>query len=239
MKICLCILTRNEISCLEKTLPLLIEFLKNWQGNCLNTVVAVDGNSTDGTVGLFKKNHIKVLTQTGVGRGAAFHTAFNQIKADAWIFYSPDGNEDISDLPKFVNALYDGADLVIASRMCKGAVNEEDINFWKPRKWVNNIFNVCANLFFRRKGPFVSDSINGYRAVTKNGVDLLNLDAQDYTIEFQMTIRALKNGLNIAEFPTVEGQRIAGDESPSIILGLRFIECLWREIKIGKNLQNE
>ena len=104
----------------------------------------------------------------------------------------------------------------------------------RPRKWVNNLFNLGANLFFRRKGSYVTDSINGYRAITKSAVERLSLDAQDYTIEYQMTMRSMKHKLAIHEFPTYEGQRIAGDESPSMTLGFRFIACLLREIKIGK-----
>ena len=46
----------------------------------------------------------------------------------------------------------EGADVVIASRMMKGAVNEEDRQLLRFRKWANNAFNLLANLFFRRSG---------------------------------------------------------------------------------------
>ena len=48
------------------------------------------------------------------------------------------------------------------------------------RKWANNIFNF-ANLAFRRKGLYITDSINGYRAITRETVDKLKLDASGYT----------------------------------------------------------
>ena len=45
-----------------------------------------------------------------------------------------------------------------------------------------------------------------------------------------MTMRALKLGLKIVEFPTIEGQRVAGGTgAPSIGTGLRFINRIWRE----------
>ena len=172
------------------------------------------------------------LGQTRRGRGEAFHLAVSDIPADAFIFFSPDGNEEIEDLPKFRPLLEQGADIVIASRMMKGAVNEEDAQLFRWRKWANNAFNLMANIAFRRTGPFITDSINGYRATTKAVFDSLGLNALDYTIEYQMTIRALKHRLRIVEFPTHEGERIAGESgAPSIPTGLRFIGRFVSELR--------
>jgi hypothetical protein len=60
------------------------------------------------------------------------------------------------------------------------------------------------------------------------------LDASEYTSEYQMTIRAMKHRLKIVEFPTVEGQRVAGETSArSIPTGLRFLSCLGHELFSG------
>lgn len=193
-------------------------------------VVAIDGGSTDGTVEYYREHGVPVIGQSRRGRGDAFLLAFEQIETDAYIFFSPDGNEDIADLPRFKLYLEKGADLVIASRMMPGAVNEEDCNVIRPRKWANKGLNLLCNYLFRNKGPFVTDSINGFRAITRLAVRKLALDATDYTIEYQMTIRAMKKGMVIVEFPTTEGQRIAGETgAPSVRTGLRFVKRLWLE----------
>jgi glycosyltransferase involved in cell wall biosynthesis len=195
-------------------------------------IVAVDGGSTDGTLEYYKEHGISVIGQSRRGRGDAFLLAFERLDADAYIFFSPDGNEDVRDLSKFKPLLEGGADLVIASRMMRGAVNEEDSQWIKPRKWANNVLNLLANVLFRNTGPFVTDSINGYRAITQSAARRLMLDATDYTIEYQMTIRALKHGLTIVEFPTREGPRVAGETgAPSLPTGLRFLKRLWREFQ--------
>ena len=99
----------------------------------------------------------------------------------------------------------------------------------------DNAFTLAANLGFRRSGPYITDTINGYRAITRQAVETLKLDAVDYTIEYQMTIRCLKQGMRIVEFPTVEGRRIAGDTgAPAIPTGLRFLRCLGRETFIRR-----
>lgn len=232
MTIVLVLLVRNERPCLEVVLPT-IPAPGPLAG--YDQVVAVDGGSTDGSAAFLEAHGIRVIAQTRRGRGAAFHQAFADLDADAFIFFSPDGNEDVADLPRFRPLLEAGNDLVIASRMMKGAVNEEDHQVLKLRKWANNAFNLMANLAFRRQGPFVTDSINGYRAITAKAARGLALDALDYTIEYQMTMRALKAGMRIVEFPTIEGQRVAGEtQARSIPTGLRFLDCFWREIRGGR-----
>jgi len=229
MKVALCLLTRNELPCLQVIYP---QIPKPSESSGFDSVWAIDGGSTDGTLDFFKQHGVPVLGQSKRGRGEAFLMAFDAIDADAYLFFSPDGNEAIQDLAKFKPLLEKGSDLVIASRMMKGAFNEEDVHWWRPRKWANNIFNLLANLFFRKGCPYITDSINGYRAITKQAAKKLKLSASDYTIEYQMTMRALKQRLKISEFPTIEGQRISGETgAQSLPTGLRFIKRLYTEIR--------
>ena len=229
MKVALCLLTYNERPCLEQIFPL-IPAPSPHSG--FDQLVAIDGGSTDGTQEYYRERSVPVIGQSRRGRGDAFLLAFERVEADAYVFFSPDGNEDVRDLPKFKQLLQGGADLVIASRMMPGAVNEEDIHLLKPRKWANNALNLLANGLFRGVGPFVTDSINGYRAITRRAAKELKLDALDYTIEYQMTIRALKQRMAIVEFPTREGPRVAGETgAPSFPTGLLFLRRLWTEFR--------
>lgn len=231
MKIALCILTYNERPCLEIIFPKVPKPGAEAGYDCL---CAIDGGSTDGTLDFYRERGVPVILQERRGRGDAFQQAFRRIDADAYIFFSPDGNEDVADLPKFRPLLEAGGDLVIASRMMEGAVNEEDSQLFRWRKWGNNAFNLAAILLFRHQGPFITDSINGYRAITRVAAQRLDLDALDFTIEYQMTIRALKNRMKVVEFATVEGQRVSGEtQAPSILTGLRFLRCLFREVMPG------
>jgi glycosyltransferase involved in cell wall biosynthesis len=228
MKLVLCLLTYNERACLEQVFP---RIPKPSPEAGFDHLVAIDGGSTDGTLDYYRERGVPVIAQSRRGRGDAFLLAFERVEAGGYIFFSPDGNEDASDLPKFRQLLESGADLVIASRMMKGAVNEEDVRLFRPRKWVNNMLNLLANVLFRKTGPYVTDSINGYRAITRSATRQLRLDALDYTIEYQMTIRALKQRMRIVEFPTREGQRVAGESgAPSFPTGIRFLQRLWAEL---------
>jgi len=67
--------------------------------------------------------------------------------------------------------------------------------------------------------------------ITKETAQDLKLDATDYSIEYQMTIRGFKKKKKIVEFPTIEGSRIAGETgAPSIPTEFRFVRRLWREL---------
>ncbi|BDA79180.1 hypothetical protein LPTSP3_g21100 [Leptospira kobayashii] len=227
MKITLVILTLNEIVGLK-------EIFSKIPLKSVDEIIAVDGGSTDGTVEFLKEKKIPVHFQEIKGRGEAFRVAFKKAKGDALILFSPDGNEDPNDIPKFKPLLEAGNDIVIATRMTKDAHNEEDEQFFKWRKWVNNAFTILANIIWNRS-KYVTDTINGFRAITKKTWNEIALDGPGYTIEFQGSIRAFKKKLKIAEFPTYESCRIDnGFGSPSLGTGVAFLKIFFYEIWIGK-----
>ena len=231
MNIEVCLLCKNENLSLSKIYKKLKKELSKIKINFF----IMDGGSTDGSIEFYKENNIRFFKQKRKGRGAAIIEAFKITKSDALIFFSPDGNENILDVKKIIKYLKEENDLVIASRMIKGARNEEDDKFFKFRKWANNIFNFLANLFFN-KNNYITDSINGFRGLKKDKFKKLKCDENFYAIEFQMTIRSMKIGYKIKEFATIESDRIAGvSQAPSIPTGLTFIRALLKEIIINKN----
>lgn len=232
MRITLVVLTFNEITGLR-------EIFHKIPLDSVDEAFAVDGGSTDGTLDFFREKGFTVHVQDKRGRGEAFRLAFQKAEGDAVLFFSPDGNEDPADIPKFRPWLEQDYDIVVGTRMVKGAHNEEDIRLFKPRKWANNAFNIMANLAWNR-GPWITDTINGFRAIKKDAWRKLALDGPGYTIEYQSSIRAFKLGLKIAEFPTYEDVRIDGREgAPGIKTGIAFVKMFFSELKVGKGWKEE
>jgi glycosyltransferase involved in cell wall biosynthesis len=222
----LIILTRNEIEGVKSIISK-IPF------KSVDEYFAVDYKSQDGTVEYFKRNNIPVIFQTNPGRSEAFRIGRAKAKGKYLIFFSPDGNEDPSDIPKLIRLLKTGANIAIASRFLPNSRNEEDDKVFKWRAWANIIFTFIANILFNRK-KYITDSINGYRAIDKKSFDLLHLDAEGFVIEYQMTIRAMRLGLIISEIPTYEGNRIGGySTSYAIPTGIKFIQFLIREMFVN------
>ncbi|OGW95544.1 MAG: hypothetical protein A2Y04_02105 [Omnitrophica WOR_2 bacterium GWC2_45_7] len=236
MKIGFVILSFNEVDGLTHYLPSIARMVNETPLN----IFAVDGGSKDGSVQLYQKYKIPYYIQEKKGRGEAFKLAFEKCADDALIFFSPDGNEDIADVPKFCARLSEGADMIIASRMRKGAQNEEDHLIFKWRKWVNQTFTLIANILWNRSGRYVTDSINGFRAIRRDAWAKLRMTAGDYTVEYQSTIRAFKLHLKIMEFPTIERQRLGGESNAkSLPTGIRFLKLLLQEIRLGKNFMTK
>ncbi len=196
-------------------------------------IFAVDGGSTDGTVALLQKGGIEVRRQQSKGRGGAIREGIEMAKHEVIVIFSPDGNEDLRDIPKLLDLLVGGVDLVIASRFLPGSRNEEDDAALPLRAWANRFFTWVANRCWNR-GPYVTDTINGFRAIHRRVFKRLGIDALGFAIEYQMTIRAMKLGLMIREIPTQEGNRMGGvSKASSMSTGIEFLRFLVREARVG------
>lgn len=216
----LVILTLNEISGLKK-------IFGDMSINKISEVFAVDGGSTDGTLEFYKEKKIRVLNQKSKGRGEAFRIAVDEAKCNNLVFFSPDGNENPRDIPKIFSYLSKGYDMAVASRFMEGARCDEDDKLFKIRKFGNKAFTKIANILFHGN---LTDSINGFRGVTKTAFRTMNPDEQGFAIEFQMSIRALKKKLKVTEIPTNEEARIGGkSKAGTIKVGLSFLALIVRE----------
>jgi glycosyltransferase involved in cell wall biosynthesis len=208
MKISLVILNLNEEVGLRSILPKI-----NLEQ--FHEVVVVDGGSTDSSLEIIESFGIKIIPQTSRGRGEAFSIAFNKLSGtcDAIVFFSSDGNEDYCDLGTFIDYLNKGYDLVIASRMLVDSRNEEDDKLLKFRKWGNIFFAKLAFLLFGNSKEYISDPINGFRAITCKKWFEMAPSSKGFSIEFEISIKAYKSNSNYAEFATIEGDRIGGESS--------------------------
>ncbi len=193
-------------------------------------VVAVDGGSTDGSVAFLEAHGVRVLTQPIRGRGVAFRVAAEGTTAERLVFFSPDGNEDPDDIERLDDLLLAGADLAIARRFGPGAVNEEDGERLRLRARVNATFSWVANALFH-DGPRVLDTINGFRALRREALLSLGTTVKRFPIEYQITLRAMQRGWNIAELPTCEGARIGGArKAHSVPVGMDHVKVLLTEL---------
>lgn len=206
MRIGLTLLNLNEI----ESIP---SFMSRLDTTGFQRVFVVDGGSDDGSRELLEISGFDVIVQKARGRGEAFQIAFaeaQKFELDGLVFISTDGNESPEDLPKFLEAFSRGSEIVIGSRMIKGARNEEDDQIFRPRKIANKFFAMIAYILFGRGSKKITDPINGYRGITMSAWDTMKLDFHGFDIEYASSIQAYKYKLKVLEFPTIEGNRVGG-----------------------------
>jgi len=122
--------------------------------------------------------------------------------------------------------------MAIASRFLPGARNEEDDDALPFRKWTNQAFTLMANLVWNRGPKRISDTINGFRGITRAAFTYLNPTSLRFTIEYELTIGALRSGMSIVEIPTNETPRLAGEtKGPSMSVGTDFLLFFLGQLK--------
>lgn len=206
VKLGLVLLNKNE----SLTIPHLVPQIRR---ELFEEVYAIDGQSTDNSVKLLEELGVRVILQTSKGRGSAFRIAFEHAtkrELDALVFFSCDGNENPADLDRFRILFEQGYELVIASRMMKGARNEEDDSILRFRKWGNKLFAWLAYLTYGFGQPRITDPINGFRGLTVISWHRMNVRSQGFSVEYESSIKAYLNELRVFEFPTHEFPRLHG-----------------------------
>ena len=218
----LVILNRNDADSLDLV-------LKEVDLASFDFVLGLDGNSTDNSVEVFKKYGIECKSNVPGGRGGAIKYAINHLTSDFIIFLSSDGEENPAELLKMMNELRSGADLVIASRVGRngsGFKSDHNILYIHRKLFLFFISKMIQVLF----GGNVKDCWNGYRGLAVAKARSLDLDANDFLLEAQMTIRFLKRGFVVREVPTVERPRYFGvSQNPAISSGWGHLVLLYDE----------
>ena len=182
----------------------ILDVLKKVPKDVVDEILVVDGHSTDGTFELVKKAGYNVIYQKGKGRGAAFKTGFRIVTGDIIVMLSSDGNERPADIRKLVAKINKGYDVVIATRFGKG--QSEDVTF--IRNFGNWFLTKACNIAGHVK---VSDSMNGFRAFTRDAMKRMCIRANDFSIEGEITVKAGKLGFRMADIPTIEDARPFGN----------------------------
>lgn len=225
MKIALVIFTRNERKNSEKMFPKIPIKL-------FNNVYVIDADSADGTRQFYENKKIKVFNQKYPGVGGAYESAFRNTTEDALVIFHPDGNANPKALPKMVELIRSGHELVIPSRMLKGAANEEDNQFFKYRKWSNQWMSVVVSTLWGREENKCTDLTQGYRAMTRQAYKKLGIKIPSpIAPDIEQVIRALKRGVKIVEFSTKEGHRQHGKTSmPSFKTTIENLRVFFKEL---------
>jgi len=173
---------------LEKTLQVMEQLAKPYE------VIVVDDGSTDRTRTEASKYKVTLLTnRKNRGKGYALRKGFKHAKGQIIITLDSDGSHDPKEIPKLIEPLYNGIDIATGSRF----INNKEVTT-KLNKLGNKIINA---IIMTLTGKYITDSQTGFRAIKRKVLQKLNLKAQGYEIETEITVKGLKNGFKYVEIP--------------------------------------
>ncbi|MER7502778.1 glycosyltransferase family 2 protein [Nonomuraea pusilla] len=205
-----------------ENLPHVFATLPQW----IDEIVLVDGNSVDDTVEVAKRlrPNVKIVTQTGKGKGDALAAGFAACTSDIIVMIDADGSTDGREIISFVGALVTGADFVKGSRYAAGG-GSDDLTF--NRRFGNKVLTGIVNVLY---GTQYTDLCYGYNAFWARHLDVLDLDCDGFEVETLMNVRAAKAGLKVHEVPSHERTRIHGESNLRAVRdGLRVLRTILRE----------
>lgn len=234
MKVSLIIPTWNEIDGMKAIMP---QIKREW----VDQIIVTDGGSTDGTIEYAREQGYEVYIQKRPGIRYCYIDIWDKIIGDVVITFSPDGNSIPELIPKLIEKMEEGYDMVIASRYLDDAKSDDDSLLTGFGNW---LFTRTVNLLH---GGHYTDVMVMYRAYKKQMFLDLDIDKEEgYTTpewlfgcvmgcEPLISTRALKRNLKVTEIPGDEPPRIGGK---SKLLKWRWGACyyfqFWRELFFWK-----
>ncbi len=220
--------TYNERDNLEDFVVALFGVLPNAH------LLVIDDSSPDGTGELAaqiaaRDERVQVLHRPSKqGLGTAYVAGFRHALANGYelVFeMDTDLSHDARDLPRFVEAIEQGADLVLGSRAVAGG---GVIGWGAGRRLLS-----CGGSLYARTilGVAVRDLTTGFKAFTRRALEALDVETlrcNGYAFQIETTHRAIVAGLRVVEVPIVFVDRRVGESKLSAGVFNEAVLSVWR-----------
>ncbi len=178
------------------------------------TILVIDGNSRDKTVEIARKKGAKVISQKSKGKGAGMHEAIATLNdEDLVIVVDGDNSYDLTKVPQMLSIINE--QIMISGRRIsvKGAMPLFN-------KAGNIVFNLLASFLY---GGFIVDMLTGLRVFKVKTYRSLGLNAKNFEIETEMTLKCLKKGIKLIEIPVIYSRRTGSTKLNPIKDGARIL----------------
>jgi glycosyltransferase involved in cell wall biosynthesis len=158
-------------------------------------VIVADNGSEDGSAELARLAGARVVHEPVRGYGSAYLAGFAAAHGEYIVMADADLTYDFNEIPRFLQALEAGGDMVIGDRMSNihpGAMP------WHHRYIGNPLLSNFLNLLFHTG---VSDAHCGMRAFRREHLERLDLRTTGMEFASEMVVRAAKAKLDIRQLP--------------------------------------
>ena len=161
-------------------------------------VVVADNGSTDGSIEIAEEHGARVIRVTQRGYGAALRAGIAGARGPFIIMGDADDSYDFSDVPRFVEKLREGNDIVLGNRF-RGGIKPGAM---PPlhRYFGNPGLTAVLNTLFH---AHIGDGYCGMRGFTRGLYDRLDLRSSGMEFALEMVIKSAQIGARMAEIPIV------------------------------------
>jgi hypothetical protein len=161
-------------------------------------VVVADNGSTDGSIQIAEEHGARVLRVSERGYGAALRAGIATARGPFIIMGDADDSYDFTDVPRFVEKLREGFDVVMGNRfrggIKPGAMPSLHKYFGNPG------LTALLNLLFH---VGIGDSYCGMRGFSRVLYDRLDVRSSGMEFALEMIIKSAQIGARIAEIPII------------------------------------
>ena len=149
----------------------------------------------------------RVLYRVGQrGFGSALRFAFAQGQGDAFVPFMGDESDRAEDIPRMVQELERGYDVIAGSRYMKGG----SIVGVTTKQRMSRLYSFLVRL---AGGPRIHDVSNAFKAYRRAVVERIRTEAESFDISVELTVKAALEGFWIGEIPTVWTNRELGSSN--------------------------
>jgi glycosyltransferase involved in cell wall biosynthesis len=169
-------------------------------------IIVVDDGSCDRTPKVLQywssREQILVLHhERNLGKGAAVRTALSHAHGEIITIQDADLEYDPNDLPRLVQALQHGAgDIVYGSRYLGSAPKRP----WTKYRFAVSVLNQLVFILYGRR---TTDEATGYKVLPAVILQEMNLQSRRFEMCAEITAKACRLGLRIAEIPITYAPR--------------------------------
>jgi glycosyltransferase involved in cell wall biosynthesis len=164
-------------------------------------IIVADNGSTDDSQSIGKAAGVRVVHVTDKGYGSALMGGIAAARGTFVIMGDADDSYDFSDIPKFVEKLRQGFDLVQGCRFPSGGGTIQPGAMRFMHRWFGNpLFSFLVRLWFHAP---VKDVYCGLRGFRKAMFETLDQRCTGMEFATEMIIKASLAGVRIAEAPVV------------------------------------
>lgn len=169
-------------------------------------IIVVDDGSQDRTAEVAKEAGAIVISyQPNQGKGAAFRRGIAAVTSEYVVQIDADHQFQPADIPKLIEALKAGADIVLGSRFKGGEIEAGSVS--RVNRFGNWLMSLATSL---ASGTRVYDIMAGFKGFKSEALKALNLQTNHFGYEAEIVVKASKLGFKIAEVPITYKHRYDG-----------------------------